>query len=103
MKSPALIPPRASAYAEPVMPASAREVAELLETEEADLAWIPYAYQGVMWMSRSAQLDDNAPLNRNAMLVVERMASAFTQMAVRGPALVFPEGVPWGPLPGDER
>ena len=79
-------------------------VAERLGVEPTDLSWVPYAGSGILFMSRSAQLDDEAPLNSSAMMIMKKMGlEAFARMAIRGPAVVFPGGPPWGPLEGDLR
>ncbi len=105
MKPPAYVPcgPYRSQALEEGL-ASEEAVASKLEVAAADLSWLPYAGAGILYMSRSAQLDDDAELNSNAMMVMKKMGhGVFARMAIRGPVVVFPEGVPWGPLQGDLR
>ena len=79
------------------------EVAELIGTTSDDLAWLPFGPAGVMYMSQSKQLDDELPLNRNAMIVAKKMMHSGLGLGIRGDVVIFRESPPWGPLEGDPR
>ena len=104
-KKPPAYVPTGPLHAEPLQGmTSAESVAERLEVDVADLAWVPYARVGILYMSKPAQLDDDAELNSNAMMLMNKMGhDSFARMAIRGPVILFPNNVPWGPLEGDLR
>lgn len=80
----------ASCYVEP---SSLLEVAELVRCDVGDLTFLPYGEnnRSVMWMSRSSQVDVDVPLNKGAMVVVQRIHGL--PMAVRGSVVAFPHGM----------
>lgn len=81
-----------------------QEVAELIETEVDDLCWLPFSVSGVMYMSRESQLDDDAGLNRNAMMIAKKMMHDEVKgLGISGKVVIFRESPPWGPLEGDDR
>lgn len=60
----ALIPVAGSAEA--VLPDGDREIAELIGTSTEDLTSLPFGRGSTMWMSQSAQIDHDAPVNKPA-------------------------------------
>lgn len=75
-----------------VEPGSLTHVAELIECEESDLTFLRYGNTGgVMWMSRSRQLDESVPVNRDCLLVLRRIHGL--PMSIRGAVVAFPRGM----------
>lgn len=78
-----------------VLPASRREVCELLGVEAEDLTWCPYAGGGIMFMSRRAQIDAEN-LNTGATGIMKETFPG-ARMAIFGPAVTVLEAPPWLP------
>lgn len=51
---------------EAVLPDGEQQIAELIEIPLDDLTSLPFGVKSTMWMSRSKQLDHEAPLNTPA-------------------------------------
>lgn len=83
-----------------VLPSSMIEVAELIGCPVDDLTVLPYGMTGKMVMSRSRQIDHMIEVNRNATFVLDKIHGL--PLAIRGPAVCFPHGIPWDvPVSGD--
>jgi hypothetical protein len=74
-----------SGAAEPILPDGERDIAELVGCPSEDLTKLPYGIKSMMWMRRSAQLDESAPLNVPA---THALKLCGLLIAVRGPVVV---------------
>jgi hypothetical protein len=73
-----------------VLPAGEQEIAELIEVPLDDLTDLPFGRKSKMWMSRSKQIDDAAPINRSASHALKLNG---LPIAVRGPVVVHHEKI----------
>lgn len=81
-----------------VLPCSMGEVAELLDCTTDDLTFLRYGERGVVWMSRSRQLDRETEINRNAAVVIAKIHQK--PVYLRGSVLFFPHGASFDPGSG---
>lgn len=85
----------AAGKVEEVLPSGDRDRVELLEIEPSDLTTLSFGIKSTMWMSRSKQLDRDAPVNRpatDALRLVNGLA-----LVIRGPVIVHHEEVDLSP------
>ena len=75
---------------EHVLPSGEQEIAELIETPLEDLTDLPFGARSKMWMSRSMQIDHEAPINRAAS---HALKLSGLEIAIRGPVVVHHEKI----------
>jgi hypothetical protein len=73
-----------------VLPSSLVEVAELIGCEPTDLTSLRFGENGVVWMSKSRQLERETPPNRNAAVVLMKIHQL--PVPLRGVVVFFPHG-----------
>jgi hypothetical protein len=78
----------ASSRHESVLPEGAQEISELIGCTLEDLTSLRYGIKSTMWMSRSAQLDTSAQINKPASYA---LSNSGLMIAVRGTAVVHHE------------
>jgi len=82
---------------EPILPSGDRDLVELLEIDDADLTSLSFGIGSKMWMSRSKQLDRDAPVNRPATDAL-RLVNGLS-IVIRGPVIVRHEEADLEPKP----
>jgi len=68
---------------------SDEEVATLIGVAASDVTWLAFGVRSKMWMSRSQQIDKEAPVNRVASMSIAQGSNLA--IAIRGPVVVHHE------------
>lgn len=82
---------------EPVLLSGDQDIVELLEIDASDLTSLSFGIKSTMWMSRSKQLDRDAPVNRPATDAL-RLVNGLG-IVIRGPVIVRHEEADLTPKP----